>query len=273
MQPTRQWSFQGTRGNIHAQAWDLEGPAPRYVAVLCHGYGEHIGRYNHVAGALSRHGAVVYGLDHIGHGRSTGERVLIDDFDDVVSDMHHLVEHAQRENRGVPVVLIGHSMGGMIAARYAQQHGSELTALVLSAPVLGRWQAAEQLAAAEEIPDDPLDAETLSRDPNVGADYVADPLVWHGPFKRTTVEALLGTLEQINAAGTVGDLPTMWVHGEADALVPLTDTRTGVGRLRGERFREHVVPGARHEVFNETNKDEVLALVTGFIDEALAGQI
>src|SRR5690625_2401673 len=121
-------------------------------------------------------------------------------FDDVVSDMHHLVEHVQRENRGVPVVLIGHSMGGMIAARYAQQHGSDLTELVLSAPVLGRWQAAEQLAAAEEIADDPLDAETLSRDPNVGADYVADPLVWHGPFKRTTVEALLGTLEQINAS-------------------------------------------------------------------------
>lgn len=272
MQPTRHWTFGGTRGTIHAQAWDLEGPSPRYVAVLCHGYGEHIGRYNHVAGALSRHGGVVYGLDHLGHGRSGAERVLIEDFDDVVSDLHHLIEHAMRENRGVPVVLIGHSMGGMIAARYAQQHGADLTALVLSAPVLGRWQSAEELAAADVIPDDPLDAQTLSRDPAVAADYVADPLVWHGPFKRTTLTALLATLEQINAAGSLGALPTMWVHGEADELVPLADSRTGIERVRGERFREHIIPGARHEVFNETNQDEVFALVTGFIDEVLGAQ-
>lgn len=271
MQPTRTWSFTGTNGRIHAQAWDVEGRSTRYVAVLCHGYGEHIGRYGHVAGALVNAGAEVYGLDHIGHGRSTGERVLITDFDDVVADLHNLIRHAARENPGTPLVLIGHSMGGMIAARYAQVHGSDLSALVLSGPVLGRWRAAEELAAADQIPDEPLDPATLSRDEQVGLDYAADPLVWHGPFKRPTVQAILDTLEQIDAGGPLGTLPTLWVHGAEDALVPVADSRLGIEAVRGSNLTEQVLPGARHEVFNETNREEVLALVTTFIDEALHG--
>ena len=69
----------------------------------------------------------------------------------------------------------------------------------------------------------------------------------------------------INAAGRLGALPTLWVHGEADELVPLDATRAGIEEIRGEDLTEVIYPGARHEVFNETNKDEVLADVTGFI--------
>jgi alpha-beta hydrolase superfamily lysophospholipase len=239
--------------------------------VLVHGYGEHIGRYDHVAAALIADGAVVYGLDHLGHGKSDGERVLVSNFDDVVADVDRLVEQAQDVWPDLPLVMIGHSMGGMIAARYAQVHGEKLTALVLSAAVIGAFELIPQLLALDEMPDDPLPPEVLSRDPAVCEAYAADPLVWHGPFKRPTVEAMAAMIGAIDADDSVGPLPLMWVHGEADQLVPIDGTRVGIEKLRGESFRQRTYPGARHEVFNETNSNEVLADVTGFVDAVLDG--
>ncbi|GAA3609859.1 hypothetical protein GCM10022419_113620 [Nonomuraea rosea] len=95
------------------------------------------------------------------------------------------------------------------------------------------------------------------------------PLVWHGPFKRATLEAFATTLAAIAKGGTFGALPTLWVHGDEDALVPLPASRGGIEAVRGSDLTERIYPGARHEVFNETNKDEVLDDVTAFIDRAL----
>jgi alpha-beta hydrolase superfamily lysophospholipase len=259
----RAMEFTGEREDITAREW-AAGP-PRRLALLAHGYGEHIGRYEYVADTLLRHGAAVYGPDHIGHGRSGGERVVIEDFEEVVTDLHTVAEHARERHPGLPVVLIGHSMGGMIAARYAQRYGDGLAALVLSGPVLGPWGAIKALLGLEEIPDIPIDTATLSRDPAVGEAYTADPLVWHGPFKRRTVEAFDRCLSTIAAGGRLGALPTLWVHGEADELVPLSETRVGIEEIRGDDLTEVIYPDARHEVFNETNKDEVLGDVVEFV--------
>nr|WP_242619826.1 alpha/beta hydrolase [Actinomadura fibrosa] len=256
------------RGAVTARIWAAD--RPRYVAVLAHGYGEHLGRYGHVADALVRHGATVCGPDHMGHGRSAGERVLIEDVEEVVADLHTVVESARTDLPGLPVILIGHSMGGLIAARYAQLHNEELAGLVLSGPVLGRWDALSALLALDEIPEVPIDPSTLSRDPAVGKAYVEDPLVWHGPFKRATLEALDACIRRIAEHGTVGALPVLWVHGEDDRLVPLEGSRAGIEALRGADLTERIYPGARHEVFNETNQDEVIGEVLAFADRVLA---
>ncbi|MEV4860059.1 alpha/beta hydrolase [Streptomyces ossamyceticus] len=268
MADSREHAFAGTRGGVTAREWPREGA--RYVALLVHGYGEHIGRYEHVADALVAHGAAVFGPDHMGHGRSAGERVLIEDFEDVVTDVRAVEKLARAAYPGLPVVLIGHSMGGLIAARYAQRYGSGLAALVLSGPVIGDWKAVWALLAPPEVPEVPLDPKQLSRDPAVGSAYANDPQVWHGPFKRPTLEAFARTLETISANGSVGELPLLWVHGDDDRIVPLAGSRTGVEELRGAMWVERVYPGARHEVFNETNRDEVLADVKEFVDGVLA---
>ena len=265
-----EWSYEGDHGIRVARTW--RDGAPRYVALLCHGYGEHMGRYEHVAGTLVRHGAVVHGVDHIGHGRSEGERVLIRDFEEVVDDFNMLDESARAQDPGLPVVLIGHSMGGLVAARYGQRYGETLVALVLSGPVLGSWAPIQQLLPLDEIPETPIDPTALSRDPAVGEAYAADPLVWHGAFKRPTLEALQTTLRRIAADGPLGRVPTLWLHGENDEVVPLDGTAPGIERLRGARFTEKRYAGARHEIFNETNKDEVLADVTAFVDEQISGR-
>ncbi|NUR90230.1 MAG: alpha/beta hydrolase, partial [Nonomuraea sp.] len=267
MAESREHTFTGTRVRNVVRVWPND--RPRYIALLVHGYGEHIGRYEHVADRLVRHGAAVYGLDHMGHGRSQGDRVLIEDFEDVVTDVHTVEEQARADHPGVPVVLIGHSMGGMIAARYAQRYGDGLTALVLSGPVIGEWEIIPTLMALDELPDVPIDPSTLSRDLSVGTAYAADPLVWHGPFRRATVESFARMLDTIAKGGTFGSLPTLWVHGDDDQLVPLPGSRTGVETVRGTDLTERIYPGARHEVFNETNNDEVLTDVESFLDRTL----
>ena len=268
MPESREWTLDGHGGALVARTWS-GGDAPSYVVLLAHGYGEHIGRYEHVAAALVANGAVVYAVDHVGHGKSEGERVLIADFEPVVDDLHEVDRRAREEHPGLPVVLIGHSMGGLIAARYAQRYGESLSAVVLSGPLIGAWEAGGQLLAMPEMPDVPLDITTLSRDPRVGKDYDSDPLVWHGPFKRTTVEAIDRAIAAIAKGPSLGSLPLMWAHGEADQLVPLTGSRSGIEHLKGEHYVERIYPDARHEIFNEINADEVLADVTAFIDGTL----
>src|SRR5690606_8067414 len=194
------------------------------------------GRYPHVAEFLVGHGAAVYAADHVGHGRSDGDRVSVPDYERVVEDFAVLDRRARAEHPGLPVVLVGHSMGGMIAARYAQRYGDTLAALVLSGPVLGSWEASISLLAHDPIPETPIDVSTLSRDPAVGEAYAADPLVWHGPFKRETLQGIDRCLRTIDAGPRLGALPTLWAHGEADTLVLLEETRAGVDRIKGEDF-------------------------------------
>ena len=268
MGDAREHVLAGGRGTIVAREWPHE--RPRYLALVVHGYGEHSGRYEELAGVLVAHGAAVFAPDHVGHGRSAGERVLIEDFEHVVGDVHAAAKRARAAHPGVPVVMIGHSMGGLIAARYAQRYGDELAALVLSGPVIGAWELPGRLLALDEIPDTPVSPAALSRDPAVGAAYAADPLAWHGPMKRPTVEAFARALETVSRGGDIGRLPLLWLHGDEDRLVPLEGSRVGIGQLGGV-LTERTYPGARHEVFHEIHKAEVFADLKLFLDDVLAG--
>lgn len=263
-----EWTFQGSNGEArYVRQWPNSGAT--WVALLSHGYGEHIGRYDYLAGKLCKAGAVVLGPDHQGHGRSAGDRVLIPDFEGVIDDLHTVAVRARQTHPGLPTVLIGHSMGGMIAGRYGQRHGTELTALVLSGPMFGTREVLEQLAAMDPIPEIPIDPGTLSRDPAVGKAYVEDPLVWHGAFKAVTLKAMIAGMDTVKAGPSVGRLPLFWIHGESDMLVPMAPTRPAIEHLRGQVFQEKIYPGAMHEIFNETNRDEVIADVIAFIRKVL----
>src|SRR6202171_3266387 len=118
MPTTQMTEVHGRRGRVIVHQWSVA--EPRYVALIAHGYGEHAGRYAHVAERLVADGAVVYAPDHYGHGRSEGPRASIDDVEDLVADLHAVAEGARAEHPDLPLVLIGHSLGGLIAARFAQ---------------------------------------------------------------------------------------------------------------------------------------------------------
>src|SRR3954462_13064424 len=175
---------------------------PARLVVMVHGYGEHIGRYEHVAQALVARGCAVVGPDHVGHGRSDGEPALVTDFEPIVDDVRAVVQAARGE---LPVVMVGHSMGGLIATRYAQRHREDLAGLVLTGPAVGLGPVIEGWLAAPEPPSDPIDVAVLSRDPAVGAAYAADPLVWHGGWKRPTLEAFVAADTAIAEGPGFGD--------------------------------------------------------------------
>jgi len=128
----------------------------------------------------------------------------------------------------------------------------------------------EQLLSLDPIPDLPLDPAASSCDSAVGAAYASDPLVWHGPFKRPMLEAMKRELDILDTGPSFGDLPLLWIHGELDPLIPLASTRPIIEHLRGTRFEEHIYPGALHEVFNETNRAEVIADVITFVQRMLS---
>lgn len=257
------FTLSGHAGELRAASWDV---APsRYVVILVHGYGEHIDRYAHVAAAFNADGASAYAVDHLGHGRSEGERVVFEDVEKVVDDVHLLAQRARAEVPGVPMVLLGHSMGGLIAARYLQRYPDELACGVLSGPLLRAKELIDPLLAAPQIPDIALDPATLSRDPAVGEAYAADPLIWHGPFKRPMLEALKAGTAAVGAGGRFG-VPVLWVHGEGDQIVPIEGTRSVWESLKGDQAQEKSYVEARHEIFNETNRDEVIADVLAFVN-------
>jgi alpha-beta hydrolase superfamily lysophospholipase len=266
-------SLAGSEGEISVRVWSH--PAPARIVVLAHGYGEHIGRYEHVAAALVERGAAVYGPDHLGHGESAGERVVIEDFEHIVDDLHAVVELARDQHPGLPVVLVAHSMGGLIGTRYAQRHGGELAGLVLSAPSIGLASVLApvlvQLPEGSELPDEPIDPTVLSRDLSVGEAYANDPLVWHGGWRRVTLAAFHRANEAVDDGPGFGELPVLYIHGEVDQLVPRPLAQPAVERLKGEDFSEHVVPEARHETFNELDKVATIDLVAAFADRVTAG--
>src|SRR3954454_13536255 len=192
-------------GRVQVRTWALEDPAR--LVVLVHGYGEHIGRYDHVAQALVARGSAVVGPDHVGHGRSEGERALVEDFEPVVDDLQAVVQDARGD---LPVVMVGHSMGGLIATRYAQRHRDDLAGLVLSGPAIGLGPVIEGWLAAPEPPSGPIDGAVLSRDLSVGEAYVADPLVYHGGWRRPTLEAFVAADRAIAPGPGVGHPPLLY---------------------------------------------------------------
>jgi alpha-beta hydrolase superfamily lysophospholipase len=259
-----EFAFAGSEGSIYVRAWENRGA--RRVVVIAHGYGEHIERYDHVARALCARGATVYGPDHLGHGRSEGERVLIADVEHVVDDLVRVVERGQAHHPGLPVVLLGHSMGGLIATRLVQRASRpQLAGLVLSAPAIGLGALMAQMQDAGFL-DLPLDVTALSRDPAVGEAYAADPLVWHGAWKPATIAALASAQDAVARGPKFGDLPLLWIHGSDDPLVPIVFVREAIGRQRGADFTAHEHEGGRHELFNETDRERAIDLVCTFAE-------
>lgn len=265
------FEFDGGAGHIVGRLWS--GGEPAFVVLVAHGYGEHAGRYADVAETLVGAGAVVYGPDHYAHGRSEGPPALIDDMELLVDDFRVVARRAAAEHPGLPVVVIGHSMGGIVATRYAQRFGSDLSALVLSGPVIGGNPLLADLLGLDPIPEVPIDPGMLSRDPAVGQAYMADPLVFHGGFQRETLEAFVAAVGLIADSGTFGELPTLWIHGEEDPLAPYEVTAAAMEKVKGSHLDQKKYLGARHEIFNETNGDEVLADVVNFLRGALGDDV
>ncbi|MBA3276206.1 MAG: alpha/beta hydrolase [Chloroflexia bacterium] len=248
---------------------------PKAVALLAHGHAEHIGRYTHVIQALTGHGYAVYSQDHRGHGRSGGERALAMRFDNYIDDFRLMALKAQAAHTDLPVVLIGHSMGGLIAARYALAHGSDLTALVTSGAAftidegvspLKRWLARVIARIAPKAPVPRGEGDKLSYDPAVGAAFQDDPLNYHGKTRmRTAVEMSNAGADALARAATLR-LPYLAMHGADDTLTSPRGTGRFHERARSTDKTLVLWPRMKHEVFNEIDGQAVIDFTIDWLD-------
>ena len=266
-------TFSGARKlRIHWQAWLSDGD-PRAVVVLAHGASEHAGRYEHVAARLVGEGYAVYAIEHRGHGRSAGSRALIDRVDNAVADLDSLVTLAAAEQPGVPVFLLGHSMGGAIAVSYALAHQDRLTGLILSAPLAAldaapapmRIAARVLSALAPKLPLFPIDPTLVSRDPAVAEAYIADPLNHHGKLPVRTVAELAGAIDSFPERAPAITLPTLIMYGTADRLCPPEGSVMLGERIGSADKTISPYEGLYHEILNEPEQGRVLDEISGWL--------
>jgi acylglycerol lipase len=260
---------------LFAQAW-LPERDPRAVVVIAHGLAEHGGRYPEVAARLVASDYAVYALDHRGHGRSGGSRANIDRFAYLVSDLGTFAGRAQREHPGAPVFLLGHSMGGAVALACALRYKGSLKGLALSAPALATGEAVSSLkrltlrllsSLAPNAGALTLPAKAISRDPAVVEAYEQDPLVFRGAIPARTIVELLQAMAAFPASAPELRIPVLVQHGTADSLVPLAATRPVYDLLGQPKARTlRYYDGLFHEVFNEPERDRVIADLAVWIE-------
>ena len=246
--------------------WIPEGDT-RATIVLVHGIAEHSGRYERTGGLLADAGFRVRSFDAIGHGASGGDRVDIDDWTRFHDQIHSHMDWAIEQGR--PVVLMGHSMGSLLAVGYALQERPKPDLLVLTAPTFAggaAWQKAvagvlARLVPKLSIPQNVKGAQ-LSRDPDVAERYFSDPLVHTNAtvrFGKALFDAMDDAREHISAL----DVPTLALHGGDDRLVP---TQSSAFMSDLPTVERRVYPGLHHEILNEPEGPQIVADIIDWID-------
>ncbi len=259
-----------TVDGIHelTRRWEVEDPKARILVV--HGIGEHSGRYEHAGSWLAERGFSVESFDLIGCGSSGGRRADIDDWTILLDQVQsHLVPMIESP---LPAVLLGHSMGGLLAAEYMESERPQPDLAVLSAPGLAGGAAWQRTVARLLSPvigkvaiPSGIKGEDLSRDPAVGEAYFADPLVYTKAtvrFGHAMFEAMERTTHNLSRIKT----PTLVIHGTADAIVPTQSSEVFTSLDTVER---RTYPDLRHELFNEPEGHQIVGEVADWIDARL----
>jgi alpha-beta hydrolase superfamily lysophospholipase len=259
----RESTFSGNEGAVHYRAWDASG-RPRRVVLIVHGYAEHGGRYAHVADALSQLGAAVYAPDHIGHGHTDGERALIRDFEHVVDDLEQVSRIAAKEQGDVPLVVVGHSMGGLLSARFAERDPATVAGLAFMGAVIGDWDWARRALEDPSLMETPSDVAGMSTVKEAQQAYADDPLVYHGLYKRPLLVAEVTALDRFNAELDRLTMPILFMHGIDDPFVPFQTSLNAVLRMPSDDVTIRLFKGDRHELVNERDREEVISELTRF---------
>ncbi len=239
--------------------WPPAGAA-RGGFLLVHGLGEHSGRYRHVGEFLAARGLSVLAYDHRGHGRSQGRRGWVERFADFLDDLECVHEQFASHLGELPLVLFGHSMGGLIVTAYLLERKRRPQLLVLSGPAI---------VPLLDPSDRTIDPTRLSKDPAVWREYLEDPLVLRERVTDELFERLAEGLALLPGRAGEIDVPCLLIHGAADPLCSAEGARAYVEGFGTGDITVRLYPDGRHEMLNETNKDEVLADLWNWLDQRL----
>jgi len=283
--------FEGYGGvEIYYQYWRPDEPIASMV--LVHGFGEHSGRYDYMGRYFAGLGLASYALDHRGHGKSGGPRWNPGDFDYYIYDLKSFVEMVKELEEDERVFMLGHSLGGTISLKYAMTHCGDLKALVVSGPGLGTYFElpvigrialpmlmirimAPLLGLVAKflpnmgMPGTQIDPQYLNHDPDNYNAYADDPLVCHEPmkmrFSAETSEALLWIQDNPKKLR----VPTLFLAGSEDILVPPDCVRDFYEKVTIEDKGFIIYDGFYHEIFNEMGKEVVYRDATEWLSPRL----
>ncbi|MGH3770407.1 MAG: lysophospholipase [Pseudonocardiaceae bacterium] len=259
------------------QAW-LPRDRARAVVIIVHGGHEHSARYAHVGARLATAGFAVYAADHRGHGRSDGRRGNIERMALIVADLSSFVRFALQRHPGLPVFMVGHSLGGLIALHYATEPGASLDGLVVSGPAvqpiagsaLQRRLAGVLSALVPNLGVVAIGAEEkISRDPEVVRAYREDPLVYRGRLKARTGAEILATMKSLPARLPRLSTPLLLLHGTDDRICAPAGSVMVHANVSSPDTTLHQYPGLYHELFNEPERNQILTDLISWLNHHL----
>jgi alpha-beta hydrolase superfamily lysophospholipase len=268
-----QSNFEGVGGvTIFTREWQPTGE-PRGVVVISHGLNAHSGFYEWAARQFTTHGLAVYALDHRGRGNSGGERFFVKKFADWTQDLATFIDIVKQREPGLPVFLLGHSAGGVIACGYALEHQDEIAGLIcedfayqVPVPdvVLAITRGLSHLAPHAHVYK--LKNELFSRDPAVVAAMNADPLIANEAQPAETMaelaradELLAKSLEQIT-------LPLLILHGTGDQVTKASGSQEFYARAGSSDKTLKLYEGHFHDLLADVGKQQVMADIQDWID-------
>jgi alpha-beta hydrolase superfamily lysophospholipase len=260
-------------------------PEPARAAVLIlHGIHEHSGRYEDMMRALGGHGLACWAPDYRGHGRSGRVPGDLEGMDRVLGDIERVQGLAAAARPGLPLFLLGHSLGGLVALRYALDHQRELAGLVLSAtsvsipdnmqvPAVILKAAALLARLLPRLPVQAFEWREVSRDPEVIREIRDDPLYYKGKIRARTGHELLRTMAAVSGRLEEIRLPVLVMNGGEDRLYPPRSSEEVHRRVASTDKTLRIFPGVWHELHREPERGEVFALVAGWIAGRVPGRI
>lgn len=269
-----QSELQGQAGTLAIYDW----PAPEMPAVgtvlLVHGLGEHAGRYGEVAAHLRSWGFIVRAYDQQGHGRSAGARGDMLHPGSLLTDLGHVIDATRQRQRcaDLPLVLLGHSMGGLVVARALAEQLRYVDAAVLSSPALGASPNALQKFLLATLPrlaphlcvDNGLNADFVARDAQVVQAYLADPLV-HRRISAGLAAWILEEGRRTVAQASTWAVPTLLLYAGNDRLVQAKASAEFARSAPGTVVQAQCFEAMYHEILNDPARDQVLGVLRAWL--------
>jgi len=262
---------------IYYQYWK-PATTPRAVILVVHGAAEHSGRYQGLAEYFVARDYAVAALDHIGHGRSEGKPGYIARFSDYTQTLERFQEQVSRDFAGLPQVLLGHSLGGLISATYLLQHQQQFIGCILSGPAIKTELEPPLLqllmirflsVAWPGFGALQLDAQGVSRDPAEVERYVNDPLNYSGALSARLVAELFKAMQNVQARAASIELPMLILHGGADVMASPEGSRFLDAHISSTDKTLKIYPELFHEIFNEPERLQVFADIEQWLQHLL----
>lgn len=263
---------------IAFRSWRPADP-PRGIVVIVPGFNSHGGYYRWVAEQLNGDGLLVHAVDLRGRGRSDGDRFFVESFDEYVSDLATFIAQAKARDPGLPVILLGHSAGGVVACLYALNHQAELAGLIsesfafeLPAPdfALAAIRGLSHLAPHAHVLR--LKNEDFSRDPEIIRTMDEDPLIAHEAQPTQTLAALVRADQELKAGFARITLPVLILHGTADKAAKPSGSQHFFDAVGSQQKTLKLYDGGFHDPLNDIERERVVRDIKGWIAHLLPPQ-